>query len=590
MIISGFKKYFLLPVLFLSFGYFAKAQNFFLKDDSLRTLLKSQYTTISPGRIRIAGELLNRYMLDENRFDSLKNKLIAEAEDSRDRSLICMTYDQIAATYIGYYARPDFYEQGKTYADKGLQVATESGLDLFKVASYLRFARYYLNKSQNQSALDYNNQAISLASAMGSDSLLCLAYASISQTWNELANKLSEFQALLSERNFAEKSKNQYLIAQSLYELGRFYESVENYEKAKDLYILCKEEAEKSNDGYHIFESLRALGKTHLKQKNEKLGISYLDKANHLGDSLGIGSLKLQINLDLLNYYFNNSDPVKGFVYLNQHPELMDFIRRFGIEFQVNKLYAVLESSNHKYDSALYYLKLALPFEYAQKGNYSEKYGFTDQLASTYHLMHNYAEEYKTLLLAKKFADSAQDLFLLKNVFLDLDSVNFLLGNYKLSQQYLSQYDVYRDSIESLGKQKDLLSIEIQNANKRAEQQKKEEEENKRARNNIEYMGITAVIATVFIILVLLGVFKMSPAVIKGLGFFAFIFLFEFIVLLLDDQIQEITHGEPWKVLAVKIFIISLLLPLHHWLEKKMLHYLTFKAHMIKSKLFSKKT
>jgi hypothetical protein len=173
---------------------------------------------------------------------------------------------------------------------------------------------------------------------------------------------------------------------------------------------------------------------------------------------------------------------------------------------------------------------------------------------------------------------------------LSLDSVSYLLGDYKLSQKYLGQYNIYRDSIESLSKQKDLLSIEIQNANKIAEQQKKEEEENKRTRNNIEYLGITAVIATVFIILVLLGVFKMSPSIIRALGFFAFIFLFEFIVLLLDDQIQIITRGEPWKVLAVKIFIISLLLPLHHWLEKKMTHYLTFKAHTIKSKLFHKKT
>jgi hypothetical protein len=87
----------------------------------------------------------------------------------------------------------------------------------------------------------------------------------------------------------------------------------------------------------------------------------------------------------------------------------------------------------------------------------------------------------------------------------------------------------------------------------------------------------------------LLGVFRISPAVIKGLGFFAFIFLFEFIVLLLDSQIHEITHGEPWKVLGIKIFIIALLLPLHHWLEEKMLHYLTFKAHMIKSRIFAKK-
>ncbi len=96
-------------------------------------------------------------------------------------------------------------------------------------------------------------------------------------------------------------------------------------------------------------------------------------------------------------------------------------------------------------------------------------------------------------------------------------------------------------------------------------------------------------IATVFIILVGLGVFKISPAIIRAMGFFAFIFLFEFIVLLLDDQIQIITHGEPWKVVAVKILIVSLFYTLHHWLEKKVTHYLTYKAHMIKSKIFAKK-
>ncbi len=95
------------------------------------------------------------------------------------------------------------------------------------------------------------------------------------------------------------------------------------------------------------------------------------------------------------------------------------------------------------------------------------------------------------------------------------------------------------------------MSIEIQNANKRAELQKKDEEEKRRTRNNIEYLGITAVIATVFIILVCTGSFQNIPCSYKcAMGFFAFIFLFEFIVLLLDDQIQELTHGEPWKVLA----------------------------------------
>ncbi|HTB27283.1 MAG TPA: hypothetical protein VK711_18065 [Puia sp.] len=576
-------------ILFLLAGYFTRAQNFFLREDSLLTLLKTRYSSLSTERIMIASALMYLHLPDEPLFDSLKNLLIQESEDSRNRNFICLTYSQISKSYLGYYNRPDYYEKGKPYADKCLQVANESGLEGYKVSAYLLFARYYLNITENQKALDYNNQAISLASAIGSDSLLSQSYISISNTWNALANKLSEFQALLNARNFAEKSKIHSLILQSLNELGNFYESVNDYEKAKDYYTICENEAREWNESAFIFTSLRALGRTHLHEKNEKLGISYYDKAISFGDSLGIGNLKLQIYLDLLNYYFNTSDPVKGIAYMDQHPALMEFIRKFGVGYQVNKLYAVVESSNNKYDSALYFLNLALPFEYSQKGNYSEKYQFSEQIAEVYRGMHKYPEEYKTLLLTNKFADSSQNIYYQRDVMLNLDSVSYLLGDYKLSQQYLSKYNVYRDSIESLSKQKDLLNIEIQNANKRAEQQKKDEEEKRRTRNNIEYLGITAVIATVFIILVVFGVFKISPAIIRAMGFFAFIFLFEFIVLLLDDQIQVITHGEPWKVLAVKIFIISLLLPLHHWLEKKMTHYLTYKAHMIKSKIFAKK-
>jgi hypothetical protein len=582
--------YSFLLALFLLSGHFAKAQNFFLREDSLLTLLKTQYVSLSVNRILIVSELMGRHVPDEPVYDSLKNMLIRESEESRNRVFMCLTYSQIAQSSMNYSTIPELYEKGRSYAEKCAQVAGESGLDGYKVSAFLLFSRYYLNTSQNQKALDYNNQAISLASAIGSDSLLCQSYLSISNTWNVLANKLSEFQALLNARNFAEKSKDHSLIAKSLHELGNFYASVNDYEKAKDFYTLSKDEAQEWGEHQYVFTSLRALAGTYIRQKNDKLGLIYYDKAISYADTLGIENLKLQIYLDLLNYYFNNSDPVKGFAYLDQHPELMEFIRKVGVEYQINKLYAVLEGSKNKYDSALYYLNLALPYEYGQRGNFSEKYNFANQVANVYQEMHKYPERYKTLLLANKFADSSQNIYFQRDVMLDLDSVTFILGDYKLSQQYLAQYNIYRDSIESLSKQKDLLSVEIQSANKRAEQQKIEDEENKRARNNIEYMGITAVIATVFIILVLLGVFKMSPSIIRALGFFAFIFLFEFIVLLLDDQIQEFTHGEPWKVLAVKILIISLLLPLHHWLEKKMTHYLTYKAHTIKSKLFHKKT
>ena len=153
-----------------------------------------------------------------------------------------------------------------------------------------------------------------------SDSLLCMSYLSISDTWNALANKLSEFQSLLNARSFAEKSKGHILIIESMHELGDFYVSINDYEKAKDYYTLSKDQALEWKECRYVFNSLRALAGTYIRQKNDKLGLIYYDKAIVYADSLGIANMKLQIYLDLLNYYLNNSDPVKGFAYLSQHP------------------------------------------------------------------------------------------------------------------------------------------------------------------------------------------------------------------------------------------------------------------------------
>ena len=59
----------------------------------------------------------------------------------------------------------------------------------------------------------------------------------------------------------------------------------------------------------------------------------------------------------------------------------------------------------------------------------------------------------------------------------------------------------------------------------------------------------------------------------------AFILLFEFIILLADTWIHNFTHGEPWKVLAIKVALIAILLPLHHFLEERVIHYIVHRKH-----------
>jgi hypothetical protein len=88
-------------------------------------------------------------------------------------------------------------------------------------------------------------------------------------------------------------------------------------------------------------------------------------------------------------------------------------------------------------------------------------------------------------------------------------------------------------------------------------------------------MAITIGIAALFVMMVVLGMFKVSANTIKLIGFFAFIMFFEFIFLLFKKNIYSFTHGEPWKDLAFMIALAAILVPLHHWLEHKVIKYLT---------------
>jgi hypothetical protein len=75
--------------------------------------------------------------------------------------------------------------------------------------------------------------------------------------------------------------------------------------------------------------------------------------------------------------------------------------------------------------------------------------------------------------------------------------------------------------------------------------------------------------------MLVLGMFPISKLTIKVLGYFFFISLFEFIVLVLDNNVlHSITHGEPLTLWLIKIGLIGMLVPLQHFLEHTLIKFL----------------
>lgn len=155
-----------------------------------------------------------------------------------------------------------------------------------------------------------------------------------------------------------------------------------------------------------------------------------------------------------------------------------------------------------------------------------------------------------------------------------LESIFVGVGDYTNAYKYGNINRNIADSLSNMVKKEELQLLEIENEEVLREQRTVKAEEETRRRNNIQYTAITILIATAFLLLLILGGFNVHASLIRMVGFICFIFFFEFLILLFDTWIHHLTHGEPWKILAIKILLMAGLVPLHHMIEKRVTHYL----------------
>jgi tetratricopeptide (TPR) repeat protein len=107
---------------------------------------------------------------------------------------------------------------------------------------------------------------------------------------------------------------------------------------------------------------------------------------------------------------------------------------------------------------------------------------------------------------------------------------------------------------------------QIRKENEAKEQARIEEEETSR-RNNMQYSLIFLGILLLFGGVLSLGFVKVSANVAEGLIFFAFLILFEFVLVFTDPYLEQFTDGEPMYNLAANALIALLIFPLHDKLE-----------------------
>ncbi len=550
---------------------------------------------------------LARTLMNVNQAESEKygQQLIALAEESRQRKLMIFAY--MSNGFRSSYMRGQrmYVEKAVQYFEKALSIARQERMENEIAAAQLQLAEMYLSVPDKEKAFKYISEAFSRISTLTDDSLKVegnITYGNVYLASNDRTLALRHY---YTARRIAEeiradkpqlKNRKAMLMRNSYLRLSNFYSRIEEYDKAIDYYTLAYHELENLHDKrtpYQRCIDVNALGNLFAAKKNYDLAISYYERSIRIADSLKFSTLKVPGYISLLNQYLRMDQPLKAKNYL-ESPDgraLQDYLVKLGMGGVIDQAYAYIYTDMNLLDSARIRYTKALPY-FEQTMSENNRLGFYLELGRFYKKAGESARAIGYYQKAKEGGEKNGLLELTKKAAQQLDSLYEQQGDYKLASLYNGIYYHYKDSLEKLNKEKELAQVEAADEQLRQERIQREKEENERRKNNIQYMAITMGIVILFVTLVVLGMFKVSAGLIRAIGFFVFLMLFEFIFLVFKKNIHAITHGEPWKDLAFMIALAALLVPLHHWMEHKVMHYLTSHnrltaaGHHIKNKIF----
>ena len=520
-------------------------------------------------------------------------QLISIAEESRNRNLMVKAYmsNGLRCSYFG--GQKDYTTRSIEYYNKALDIAKQNKMEEETGAIELRLSAVHLAIPDKEKALYYINQAFSLISTLSNDSLKAEAHNSYGHVYQAKNDKSLALRHYLNGLQIAEETKISELKRNCYLYLSSFYAKIEDYDKAIDYYMKAYKELDKvreKNAPYQRAIDFNALGNLFAYKKNYDIAIDYFERSIATADSLKFATLKIPGYISLLNQYLRIDQPKKALEYLNSPDgqNLKNYLSNVGFSSQIDQAYAFVYSELNQFDSAGYYFNKALPY-YEQKTSELNRIGFYGQLAGFYEKTGNYDRAIDYYLKVKEMGERNGQLENVQKAVKHLDSLYTKKGDYKLSNQYNSLYYQYKDSIDKLKKANELAQIEALDEQQRLDRTLKVQAEEKEKRNRIQYMSIIIGITVLFIALVMMGWFKVSAGTIKAIGFFSFLIFFEFIFLVFKKNIYGLTHGEPLYDLAFMIGLAAILVPLHHWLEHKVIHFLT-SHHMLKLRgIFSRK-
>jgi hypothetical protein len=441
----------------------------------------------------------------------------------------------------------------------------------YKIAAYLFLSNVNVIKTNYIEAEKNAIAASTWLENIQDDSLKVEVYSTLAQVYNSEKDGINASRYLLKLHDYSEQENNEAIHMQALRALSTVYFAIGEFLKGIEC---CKEEYRYFANKKMIYAQTGVIGELYniyLFTDDTEMRDYYGERFRKLQDSLGIVNVQTYWHA----FYRWNRD------WTLPSEQLIKMMKsNFGNKYfwpKAKKYYDIgfVYLIIRKLDSAEYYF------------NKAKLYG-VEKLCKG---VNNFTYDCGVLLLWKKQFPQAIEVFTKMKAKAkenrDINNYNTSLqgmiecyegmNDFKTAYALQREYHHISDSLDKLNNKQVITMMEFDKDKEIGDRKQKENETKLVHSHNIQYMGMALGALAIILVLILLGIINAKPWVIRAMSFFSFIFIFEFIILILDNRIHELTGGEPWKIMLIKVIVIGLLLPLHHFVEKKVAHNLIHK-------------
>ncbi len=513
------------------------------------------------------AEYYYAYKLDK-KADSVQQKQLMLAQLSNNKNLVLSALFTNSFTFTSWVSNESF-ERLMQFVQKGENYARELGRDDYVAFANLRKAALLRKKGQLDEAMGQAALAFSSIEDMKADSLKASIYIELGDIFLAKGEIVSAYKNYNNAFDLAYILKNIPLQSQVYHHLANLYNSLENKEMAEKILLKSLALNKENNNKRGLL-----LDYVDLARFIEK--VEYIHAAIALADELQWVHYKLFNKRLLLAYYtVIEKSSEKSLSYLQENEDVRQSYLNQGLPYYYYNIGFIYKVSN-KPDSAIHYFNLANP-------GLKTSFGVSIQRS----VLKQMGECYILLKQDKKAIEAFEEALELGQGTNDMKTDSLLTNNlgrlfaqsndFKKAYSYNLQYLNVRSALDKLANQRDLVLLEVDRENQKHERDMEELAMQTLRTRNLQYMGISVAIAIVFLSMILMGMFPISRFTIRLLSFFAFICLFEFIVLLIETYLHRIAHGEPLKVWMGKIALIAMLVPFQHYLEHGLVKFLESK-------------